>query len=87
MTIPRVSRDQATIGPAVKVEAVRPGDLLFFSTSKSRKGINHVGLVTEVSKGRIQFIHATSSLGVMEDNLFSDYYKRAFVKAIRPRYD
>ena len=87
LRLPRVSRDQATVGPAVKIDRVQPGDLLFFATTKGQRRINHVGLVTEVARNKIIFIHATSSLGVMEDNYYSDYYRRAFVKAVRPTYD
>ena len=41
MTIPRDSRDQARAGTAVRRSALRPGDLVFFSTSGV---VHHVGL-------------------------------------------
>lgn len=86
ITLPRTSSQQSTVGKPVKVSELQPGDLLFFSTTKG-KGINHVGLVTEVRGGGIvKFIHATVSLGVMEDDLATPYYKKAFVKATRPEY-
>ena len=40
-TIPRDSRDQAQAGHAVRRSALRPGDLVFFSTSGV---VHHVGL-------------------------------------------
>lgn len=85
--LPRNSAQQSNVGRRVDIREIQPGDLVFFST-EGGKGINHVGLVTEVSGSEsIRFIHASYTLGVMEDNLFSNYYKKAFVKAVRPEYN
>jgi probable lipoprotein NlpC len=85
--LPRTSTQQSKVGKPVKVADLKPGDLLFFSTRKG-KVINHVGLVTEVrGEGSVKFIHSTVSLGVMEDFLSTAYYKKAFVKAMRPNYN
>lgn len=83
--IPRTSAEQSKFGSPVRMEELRPGDWVFFAAGKSRRKITHVGLVTEV-KGRkeVKFIHASSSLGVIENNLYSDYYQKIFVKARRP---
>ena len=83
--LPRTSQEQSQFGQTIREKEIKEGDLLFFGTGGSRS-INHVGLVTEVkSKDEIIFIHASTSLGVMEDNLYSDYYRRSFIKAVRPR--
>ena len=83
--LPRTSKQQSEFGRPVREREIKEGDLLFFGTGGSRH-INHVGLVTEVkSKEEIIFIHSSTSLGVMEDNLYSDYYRRSFIKAVRPR--
>ena len=79
VTIPRTSADQSKYGKRIKVEDVEPGDLLFFATSKKKRKITHVGLVTSVKrKNNIRFIHSSSSLGVVETNLFSKYYIKRF---------
>ncbi len=81
--LPRTSNEQSKTGRLISLYEVTPGDLVFFAT-RGRQ-ISHVGMVTEVrGKKDIRFIHASSSLGVIESNLFSDYYRRSFVKARRP---
>ena len=80
--LPRVSRDMAKRGKKTSLSKVKKGDLLFFKTSKkSRRSINHVGLVVSNRKGQIRFVHSTSSRGVIVSNLSEKYWKRAFVKA------
>ena len=85
VSIPRISYQQAEIGEEVKFKEIRKGDLVFFNTAKNSNQISHVGLVTEVNPPQnIMFIHSSTSKGVREDNLFSDYWKKAFTKATRP---
>lgn len=79
--LPRVSREQAKHGNKVKLSRVQPGDLLFFKTSGSR--ISHVGIVDEIKKGEIFFIHASSSKGVTISSLKNSYWNKRFVKAVR----
>jgi probable lipoprotein NlpC len=83
--LPRSSEAQSKIGKEVKIKEIQPGDLLFFATGKKRKEITHVGLVTDVKKRKdnIKFIHASTTLGVVETNLYSDYYMKRFRKARR----
>jgi cell wall-associated NlpC family hydrolase len=84
ITLPRTADAQALIGEKVKMTALRPGDLVFFATGKRRRVITHVGIVTEVKgKDNVKFIHASTSLGVVETNLYTDYYIRRFRKARR----
>ncbi len=83
-SIPRSSMDQSKVGEKVGIGALKPGDWVFFATGKKRKKVTHVGLVTSVHKGEVRFIHASSSRGVVESNLSSDYYKKRFVRARRP---
>ncbi len=82
--LPRTSAEMATVGTKIELNAVQPGDLVFFSTGgKSR--INHVGIVSEVKNdGSVFFIHSSSDLGVRTDNLSTAYYKQTFVKVMRP---
>lgn len=84
VSLPRSSEDQSKVGKEVKMNEIEPGDLVFFATGKKKKKVTHVGLVTDVkSKDNVKFIHASSSLGVVETNIFSDYYKKRFRGARR----
>lgn len=85
MPLPRSAKEQSKIGKAVSIQQLQPGDLVFFATRKRGRKVTHVGMVTEVrGKREVKFIHASSSRGVIEDNLYTNYYRRAFVKARRP---
>lgn len=84
VSLPRSSAEQSKIGVEVKMKDLAPGDLVFFATGNKKKRITHVGLVTEVKgKDNVKFIHASSSLGVVETNIYSDYYMKRFRGARR----
>jgi probable lipoprotein NlpC len=84
VNIPRVSRDQAKVGKKIKFRQLEEGDVVFFAMGKRRRKITHAGLVTEVrGKNDVRFIHASSSVGVVEANIYTDYYKKKFRKARR----
>ncbi len=83
IAFPRASYMMAQEGQKVKVADVQKGDLLFFKTSKRGKRVNHVGLVVAVENNDIQFIHATTSRGVLVSSLREGYWNYAFVKAMR----
>ena len=81
-SIPRVSRDQAQGGSAVKKENLRVGDLVFFARSASNRTINHVGIYI----GNGNFIHSSSGgggKGVTISNLNSGSYSKRYVCARR----
>lgn len=83
VNLPRVSRDQATVGQAVSSNSLQQGDLLFFATGTPGR-INHVGIVSDTSNSSgIKFIHASSSRGIMETTMAIDYWKRAYMTARR----
>ena len=83
--LPRTSEEQSRFGKTVRVKELKEGDLVFFGASKNSREVTHVGMVTEViSSQEIRFIHASTSLGVIENNLFSDHYQKIFIKAVRP---
>jgi len=86
VTIPRSSNEQAVWGDPVKPTELRPGDLLFFGPSPGASTITHVGLVTVVDAEGLEFIHASTSLGVIENSFESDYYLSRFIRAVRPRF-
>lgn len=58
---------------------LKPGDLVFFNTSKRRKGINHVGVFL---KGHY-FVHASTSKGVIVSSLHENYYRKHWKKGGR----
>ena len=85
LQLPRTSEAQSKMGEAVKINELQPGDLLFFAAKKGRRKITHVGMVTAIkSDEEVQFIHSSTKKGVVENNLFSKYYRSIFVRARRP---
>ena len=78
-----MSAAQSQVGKKIKLQEVQPGDLLFFATGKRKNQVSHSGIVTEVSKENVRFIHASTSLGVSEDYMSNSYWKRAFLFATR----
>ena len=85
--LPRNSTAQSQIGPSISEKELQKGDLVFFGPSRGSNQITHVGLVTEVDKPKEQvtFIHSSTRLGVIEDNLYSGYWNGLFIKAVRPK--
>jgi len=81
--VPRTTRDLKSYGKWVDVKTVIPGDLLFFATRKNSRAVNHVGLVTQVRPGYVEFIHASTSKGVMVSSLSDRYWYFAYVQARR----
>lgn len=84
MTIPRTSADQSDYGKKVGKKDLKPGDWVFFATGKKKRKITHVGMITIVKGSTIKFIHASSSLGVVEATLNSNYYQKIYRGARRP---
>jgi probable lipoprotein NlpC len=84
VSLPRTADAQALVGEKIKMADLQPGDLIFFATGKKKREITHVGIVTEVKgKEKVKFIHASSSLGVVETNLYTDYYLKRYRTARR----
>ncbi|WP_338359882.1 C40 family peptidase [Yeosuana marina] len=81
--LPRISRDMAKEGDRVDIKDVQVGDLLFFKTNKKRNTINHVGLVITALLGNIEFIHSTTSQGVIISSLAERYWYFSFAEARR----
>lgn len=81
--LPRTAREMAKEGKRIQQSKVQKGDLLFFKTNKSKRVINHAGLVIQNRSGEIIFIHASTSKGVMVSHLDGKYWSRAFAEARR----
>ena len=83
VSLPRISRDMAKRGDKIVLKDVTKGDLLFFKTGNRRNSINHVGLIISIKNKNIEFIHATSSKGVITSWLNETYWHKAFAEARR----
>ncbi|OMP31832.1 C40 family peptidase [Mangrovimonas sp. DI 80] len=81
--LPRTTGSMATTGDWIDLKEVQKGDLLFFATSKNSRKVNHVALVTEARGAYVEFIHASTSKGVIISNLAERYWYYAFVQARR----
>jgi len=79
--IPRRAIAQSKYGKPVKRSELQPGDLIFFDTSKHRKGyVNHVGIYI----GNGKFIHASSAKKkVVITSLNKPFYSQRFKGARR----
>lgn len=87
LKVPRISWQQSEFGREIEnIREIKPGDWVFFVPEAGKEGyVSHSGIVTEIrNNSEIIFIHASTSKGVREDNLYSSYFKNRFVKAMRP---
>jgi cell wall-associated NlpC family hydrolase len=77
--LPRTSINQSKFGKHIERSQLKKGDLIFFDTSKRRKGyVNHVGIYL----GDNKFIHASSAkkkvvITSLDKNFYSNRYKGA----------
>jgi cell wall-associated NlpC family hydrolase len=80
MKIPRTTGQQIDLGKKVSLKKTKKGDLVFFAFGKSKRKVTHVGLISKNNNPTdIDFIHASSSRGVVETQLIKEYY----IKRIR----
>lgn len=68
VTLPRTSSQQWSASTRIAKADLRPGDLVFFATGGS--GVSHVGIYV----GGNQFIHSSTSKGVVISDLGSAYW-------------
>ena len=67
MKIPRTTGQQIELGKKVSLKKIKKGDLVFFAFGKSKRKVTHVGLISNNNNPTdINFIHASSSRGVVE---------------------
>ncbi|WP_047550909.1 C40 family peptidase [Psychroserpens sp. Hel_I_66] len=83
ISLPRTTGDLSKRGDWIDVKEVKEGDLLFFATKKNSRHVNHVGIVTATRPGHVEFIHSTTSRGVIVSNLAEKYWFLAYVQARR----
>lgn len=78
--LPRNSALQAEACRRLKEKDVRPGDLVFFATGSDPRKISHVGIMVNAT----DFIHASTSKGVVISDINAPYYIRTFIMYGRP---
>ncbi|AUH00454.1 NlpC/P60 family protein [Pectobacteriaceae bacterium CE70] len=78
LILPRSTEGQTEIGTPVDRDDLLPGDLIFFKTGSSGSGL-HVGIYDTDA----QFIHASTSRGVIRSSLDNVYWQRAYWQARR----
>lgn len=78
ITLPRTSKEQWNVGTAVSRANLKPGDLVFFANTYTT-GISHLGIYV----GNNQFIHASSSKGVIISSLDNTYWAPRYYGAKR----
>ena len=79
-SLPHSATSQWLSGMGTKIYSIselQPGDLVFFNTSG--RGIGHVGIYL----GGGQFIHASTSRGVVISSLYESYYANTYLYAGR----
>lgn len=76
ISLPRTAKEQSKTGKKRGWDGIREGDLVYFKFKKKGDKWYHSGMITYVSKDKILFVHASSSSGVVESNLLSNYYKK-----------
>ena len=81
--LPRTTSQLVNSGNWVDIKKVQKGDLLFFATRKNSRSVNHVGIVTKARPGYVEFIHSSTSKGVITSVLSEKYWYFAFVQARR----
>jgi len=74
--LPRSTRQQVDSGLTINRSALRPGDLVFFRPPEYAR---HVGIYV----GNGQFVHVSSSRGVVKSRLDNPYWRRYFWMARR----
>ena len=81
LDLARTSRDQAKMGTRVDPAKARPGDLVFYK----RPGGNvfHVSVVVMATQTELWVIHATSSRGVMREDILASSYWRPKIYQVR----
>ncbi|GGE40450.1 C40 family peptidase [Psychroflexus planctonicus] len=81
-SLPRTAKAMSKEGKRTKMKKLKPGDLVFFKTGRGRK-ITHVGIVVSNNKDYPEFIHSSTSRGVIISSLGEAYWRKNFRKARR----
>lgn len=79
------SKGQYLEGEPVQKDDLRPGDLVFFTSPRSRGSVGHVGIVvtTDHETQTFTFIHASVKRGIRIESSTAPYYQKRYVGARR----
>jgi len=81
INLPRRAIAQSKYGKYIPRDKLQKGDLIFFDTSKTRRGyVNHVGIYL----GNGKFIHASSAKKKVVVSKLSNFYAQRYKGARRP---
>jgi cell wall-associated NlpC family hydrolase len=75
--LPRTTENMFKAGRPVKAGDLMFGDLVFFDTGG--RGVSHVGIYV----GFDEFVHASTSNGIIISNLNEDYYRKRYIGSRR----
>lgn len=78
LLLPRSTEQQTKVGNKVPRDELMPGDLVFFKTGSGENGL-HVGIYDTND----QFIHASTSKGVIRSSLNNVYWRKVYWQARR----
>ena len=75
------SRDQYARNIPINRSEMQRGDLVFFTSPGSGRGVGHVGIVVDYDPltGEFSFIHASSKDGVKVSSSTDGYYSRRYI--------
>ncbi|MBO1924146.1 NlpC/P60 family protein [Thiomicrorhabdus sp. 6S3-12] len=76
VSVPRTTRDQMRAGAKVSLSRLKVGDMVFFKTG-------HRTFHNGIYLGKQQFMHASSSRGVMISSIGQNYWAKRFYMARR----
>ena len=79
--LPRTTQELRNKSRKIGKRQLQEGDLVFFSSPRSRKKTAHVGIYLKEGK----FIHASSSQGVIVSRLNEEYYTKYWLAGGRVR--
>lgn len=83
-TLARSSRDQYLEGDSVERGQWQVGDLVFFAgRNGGQSRVGHVGIVVESNGEQFDFIHASTSRGVIVSHSTERYYASRYIGARR----
>ncbi len=78
IVLPRTSKQQWQVGEEISTQDLQPGDLVFFANTYTA-GVSHLGIYV----GDGQFIHSSTSKGVVISSLSNSYWASHYYGARR----
>ena len=81
--LPRTVEELTQTGESIRLKKVDVGDLIFFKTQKKTRKSSHVGLVVNKTKETVEFIHSSTSQGVMISSLNNAYWAKNYTRSRR----